>query len=222
MGRRTAGRRFSTATCISFVALFFSLGGVGYAATGGNLILGQSNSATSKTALAANISHPALGITNTSTGTGASALGLTVAAGHAPFSVNSKTKVTNLNADYVDGARIISNRITSTTAGDVILQLPGPFGALTVTSCNHTNLTWEWVGSSSSGGPLAYVTLDDLLNPALNFQGVASGLKEQTPVSRSFTTMQLARNTGSAMSIATITLTANAHDCVFAAQAVVQ
>jgi hypothetical protein len=82
---------------------FIVLGGAAYAATGGNFILGQSNSASSKTSLSAPISDKALQLTNTNTGTGATALGLNVASGHAPFTVNSGTKVANLNADKLDG-----------------------------------------------------------------------------------------------------------------------
>jgi hypothetical protein len=87
-----------------YVALFVALGGTTYAATGGNFILGQPNSASSTTALSAPVAgNKALLLTNTNTGAGATALGLNVASGHAPFTVNSGTKVTNLNADMLDG-----------------------------------------------------------------------------------------------------------------------
>jgi hypothetical protein len=84
---------------------FIVLGGMSYAATGGNFILGQSNSASSTTALTRTGVNTGKGlqVTNTSTGAGATALGLNVASGHAPFTVNSGTKVTNLNADKLDG-----------------------------------------------------------------------------------------------------------------------
>src|SRR4051794_37405808 len=82
---------------------FIVLGGVSYAATGGNFILGQSNTASSRSTLSAPIHDRALQVTNTSTGAGATALGLNVANGHAPFTVNSDTKVSNLNADQLDG-----------------------------------------------------------------------------------------------------------------------
>src|SRR5436190_8996058 len=88
---------------IGYIALFVALGGTTYAATGDPFILGNSNSASSKTSLSAPIADKALQLTNTSTGTGATALGLKVASGHAPFTVNSETKVTNLNADKLDG-----------------------------------------------------------------------------------------------------------------------
>jgi hypothetical protein len=59
--------------------------------------------ATSQTGLTSNNAGKALNITQQNTGAGATALGLTVAAGKTPFTVNSGTKVANLNADKVDG-----------------------------------------------------------------------------------------------------------------------
>ena len=89
---------------VGYIALFVALGGTTYAATGGNFILGQANSAGATTSLSAPIAgKKALQLTNTSTGAGATALGLNVASGHTPFTVNSGTKVTNLNADKLDG-----------------------------------------------------------------------------------------------------------------------
>ncbi len=87
---------------VALLALFVSLGGVGIAATGGNFILGQSNTATTPTNLSAPVTGKALQVTNTSTAAGATALGLTAAAGHPPLTVNSAAKVTNLNADKLD------------------------------------------------------------------------------------------------------------------------
>jgi hypothetical protein len=82
---------------------FIVLGGTAVAATGGNFILGQANSASSTTSLTAPVAGKGLQVTNTSTGTGATALGLNVASGHTPFTTNSGTKVANLNADKLDG-----------------------------------------------------------------------------------------------------------------------
>ena len=95
--------RPSAGTVLGALALFVSLGGFGYSATGGNFILGRQNSAGKQTTLSAQVSKKALQITNTKTTAGATALGLKVAAGHAPFTVSSGTKVTNLNADRLDG-----------------------------------------------------------------------------------------------------------------------
>jgi hypothetical protein len=89
---------------VGYIALFVALGGTSYAATGGNFILGKPNSAGSTTSLSAPVAGKALQVTNTSTGAGATGLGLSVASGHPPLTVNSGTKVAKLNADLLDGA----------------------------------------------------------------------------------------------------------------------
>jgi hypothetical protein len=96
-------RRPNHTTIAAYLALFVALGGTTYAATGGNFILGQSNSAGSTTALSSGTTGPALKVTSTNTATGGTALGLNVPIGHAPFTVNSSTKVAKLNADKLDG-----------------------------------------------------------------------------------------------------------------------
>jgi hypothetical protein len=93
----------SPALIVALLSLFVALGGVGVAATGGNFILGQSNTATSTSSLSASVGGAkALQLSNTNTAAGSTALGLNVAPGHAPLSVNSGAKVTNLNADQLD------------------------------------------------------------------------------------------------------------------------
>lgn len=69
-------------------ALVVGLGGVGYAATGGDFILGSANSANR---------------TSTLTGTAGTPLSLRAPAGSAPLQVNSPVKVGRLNADLLDG-----------------------------------------------------------------------------------------------------------------------
>ena len=98
-------RKPSPAMIVALVALFVALSGVGVAANGGSFILGHSNSATLNTVLSAPVAGgKALQVTNNNTSNAAStALGLNVAAGHAPFTVNSGVKVANLNADTLDG-----------------------------------------------------------------------------------------------------------------------
>jgi hypothetical protein len=93
------------ANVVSMIALSVGLGGTTYAATGGNFILGQPNSASSTTSLTRTGVNTGKGlqVTNASTDAGATALGLNVASGHSPFTVNSGTKVANLNADRLDG-----------------------------------------------------------------------------------------------------------------------
>ncbi len=97
-------RRLSPSASISLLALFISLGTVGYAANGGNFLLGLVNSATQRTYLGANRDGTALQVANTASGASATALTLSVATGHPPMKVNSTTKVLNLNADFLDGS----------------------------------------------------------------------------------------------------------------------
>lgn len=94
--------RLSPSMAVALLALFVSMGGVGYSATGGNFILGQSNDAANPTALSAPIDGPGLVVSNLSTGANSTALTLNTAAGHAPLKVQRTTKVTNLNADLLD------------------------------------------------------------------------------------------------------------------------
>ena len=326
-------KRPSASLVISMTALFVALGGAGYAATGGNFILGRANTATTPSSLSAPVDANALRLTNMNTGTNATALGLSVAAGHAPFKVNSSKKVKDLNADLldnlsssalvrkgvtesaavftaggvvdvlntgstngvqgktassnssgvygentstggfgvagragndghaiygdntgtgfagyfedkvhiggaldctgcigasdiagkvddsdkVDGASIVSNRVVSTTQGDQILALPG-FGYFFVDGCDHINSRFGWNGGGTGA---AYVTYGDLFNTGDTLQGAVGNFLSGTRT-RHHAVIQLARNSGSSTSVASVTLTANATDCVFAAQAVVQ
>jgi hypothetical protein len=129
-------RKPTPALVISFIALFVALGGAGMAATGGSFILGKANTATSTTALSAAIGGKALQVSNTSTAAGATALGLTAAPGHAPFAVNTSTKVANLSADKLDGidstgfvqgrGTALANRIGLPAATNTrLLTIPG-------------------------------------------------------------------------------------------------
>jgi hypothetical protein len=130
-------RKPTSALVISVIALFVALGGAGVAATGGNFILGKANSATSTTSLSAPIGGKALQVSNTSTMAGASALGLSVASGHAPLVVSSGAgKAYNLNADKLDGidstgfvkgrGTTLANRIVfAPTATKTLLTIPG-------------------------------------------------------------------------------------------------
>ena len=93
----------SRAMAVALFAVFLNLTGFAYAANGGNFILGQSNTAGNQTTLTRSSNGKALQITNTSTGTSATPLGLTAGAGRPPIITNSTTKVTNLNADLLDG-----------------------------------------------------------------------------------------------------------------------
>jgi hypothetical protein len=99
---RAWGRGKVTHLVTVVVALSLALISPALAATGGNFILGKGNVATGITQLKANIANPAMKLINNSTSTGATALNLVTAATKPPMTVNSSTKVDNLNADKVD------------------------------------------------------------------------------------------------------------------------
>ncbi len=93
----------SPSLAISLLALFVALGGAGIAATGGNFILGQHNSADERTSLNSPRAGAALVVLNESSAAGATALRLETAPGHPPMLVGTRTRVANLNADLLDG-----------------------------------------------------------------------------------------------------------------------
>jgi hypothetical protein len=151
-------RKPSPALIVALAALFVALGGVGVAANGQNLILGKpDNSATLKTGLSVPVNDKALQLTNTNTGTSATALGLTVASGHAPFTVSSQTRVANLNADQLDGLDSAAfarakpaqwNIITGTTQNTVLT--PGKFVCYPEGASGQYDECWVNYGSPLS------------------------------------------------------------------------
>jgi hypothetical protein len=88
MNRIRRPRRPSAALVISIIALFFAMSGTAVAATGGNFLLGKSNTAT-------NVSK----LTN-SKGT---ALSLSAAPASPALRVSNTKQVPNLNANYLGG-----------------------------------------------------------------------------------------------------------------------
>jgi hypothetical protein len=112
--------RPSRPTLLAGVALAVALGGQNAYAAATNFLLNTSNTSTAQTTLNGSaVAGRALQITNTNTAAGATALGLNVASGHPPFAVNSATKVTNLNADKLDGldSTQLQRRVTGTCPG---------------------------------------------------------------------------------------------------------
>jgi hypothetical protein len=96
-------RRASSAHGIALLALFISLGGAGYSATGGNFLLGRTNTATTPTVLVAPLNGRTLQINNVNAGLNATPLALVSRTDRPPMAVNSLVKVANLNADRLDG-----------------------------------------------------------------------------------------------------------------------
>jgi hypothetical protein len=93
-------RKPSPAMIVALLGVFLGLGGVGVAATGGNFILGQPNTAEDTTQLSSGVTTgPTLDISNT----GGKAAARFTASGTAPFIVSNARKVQSLNADQLDG-----------------------------------------------------------------------------------------------------------------------
>jgi hypothetical protein len=120
-------RHLSPSLVVSCVALFVALGSAGYAATGGNFILGQANDADATSALSSNVATgPTLSLTNSG---GKPAAAFVTDSGKAPFTVNQGTKVSKLNADKIDGIDSLDLLKTTTPAGG---DLTGTLGALQI------------------------------------------------------------------------------------------
>jgi hypothetical protein len=87
------------------VALVLVSAPAAFAANGDPWLLGSSNVATAITTLGGTlgVNGPMVRIANNNAGAGDTALDLRVQAGEAPLTVNRDTKVTNLNADKLDG-----------------------------------------------------------------------------------------------------------------------
>jgi len=153
--RQRIRSHISYANVMVTILAFIVLGGVSYAASGGSLILGKANSASSTTSLSAPVSgKKALQVTNTSTGAGATALGLNVASGHPPFTTNSGTKVTNLNADKLDGQDSTSFVTTAALrqVGPLTVTPPdGSGGGVTIATVGHFTLTGACSRNQTSG-----------------------------------------------------------------------
>jgi hypothetical protein len=153
----------SPSMVVALAALFVALGGVGVAATGGNFILGEPNSASTPTSLNAPVaSGRALTLTNLNTATGSTALGLNVASGHAPFTVNSGVKVANLNATMVGSLRVVKFSHSGSASNVLLLSLaglqirysciPGTPDVITFAATTTVNGAAIWVADTYVGG----------------------------------------------------------------------
>jgi hypothetical protein len=111
------------ATIVAYLALFFAMSGGAYAATGGTLILGHTNTANKLTTLSNTASGAALRLVTHSGAT-------------PPLAVSNSTKVVNLNADMVDGLH----------ASSLQLRLPSRLSFTPLTLING------WTGNCFGGG----------------------------------------------------------------------
>ncbi len=110
-------KRPSHTLVVAYLALFVAMTGTATAATGGTFILGRTNTSGSMTVL-----------TNTSSGT---PLRLNARPGYAPLQVNSQSKVTNLNADKIDGVDSsgFQKKVSGTCTYGISSLNPSGFGS---------------------------------------------------------------------------------------------
>ncbi len=87
----------------STILLFLATTGFAGTGIGALFNLGQTNTVNQTSTLTGTKAGPMLNIVNNNTQTGATPLNLQAAAGKAPMTTNSSVKVTNFNADKVDG-----------------------------------------------------------------------------------------------------------------------
>lgn len=133
--------------------------------------LEASNSAAAKTSVTGSFNDKLLQLTNNSTGTSATALGLTVPSGRPPLTVSSSAKVTSLNADMVDGYSVqtspTANTLLPVRAGGQFpnTAIPGKFTA--VFQSRKGPLPLDGAFTSSGGNLLVSAS--------------GSGLRDSTP-----------------------------------------
>ena len=170
---RVIRRSVTPSMAVALLALFVALGGTAVAVTGGNLVLGQANTADHQTALTSSgDGAPALAITNSGTSPGSVPLKLTAPAGIAPFQTNSTTKVAHLNADQLDGldSTQLQRPLLSSCAIGTAISGIGQTGKL---ACRHMPYP---IVSLTYGGPLPITQFDQITVPVdsgvqISFEG---------------------------------------------------
>ena len=199
---------------------------------GGVFNLGTTNRTNATTVLLGSTNGDQLRVTNTATrGTNIAGIGIHVAAGEPPLVVNSRTKVTNLNADLLDGepatafvsggGQVVSARLAPPISGTTLnlLAVPG-FGR------------WEATCPATGSG----LVFRNLTSPstALDFWVVTEGNTRfvTQPANNSTTTVTIDEKDDRLFTTQlgrpghTATMTVAAHwtpaGCVFAAEAVVR
>ncbi len=139
---------------VALLAVFLAFGGRSAYAAANSFLLNTTNTSTAQTTLNGSaVVGPALQVTNTNSQKDSTGLALNVASGHAPFTVNSTTKVAKLNADKLDGIdskgfvqgseHALANRVLltvpmTTEHRRTVLTVPG-FGTLTV-NCSDLSI----------------------------------------------------------------------------------
>jgi hypothetical protein len=158
-------RRPTPATAIALVALFFSMSGVAYAATGGDFVLGKANSAKTVSTL---------------TNKNGTALSLSSAAADPPLTVGNSVQVPNLNASELDGessSSFLPANGTAVNSNELGGHTSSAFLPATGTAVNSNalggTLTSGYMqgGGSTTGGRLSFAGSENsnlLTSPGAN------------------------------------------------------
>jgi hypothetical protein len=100
---------------------------------GGVFNLGKANTVDATTTLQGSTDGPQLRVVNSSTGASAAGIGIKTDATRPPLVVSSKTKVTNLDADLLDGldSTALQQRVSGVCAPGTAISSVGPKGSVT-------------------------------------------------------------------------------------------
>ena len=135
--------------------------------------LGRTNRVDAPTALSGTTDGPQLRVVNSSTGSTAAGIGIKTNAARPPLTVNSNVKVTNLDADLLDGldSTVLQQRVTGTCPIGTAIATIGATGSVTCTSSAQFPIRETLANGESkaaSFGSARFV-------PQCRFGGVAPG-----------------------------------------------
>lgn len=133
------------------LALVFGAASMALGASGQPFILGKNNAADALSRLTGNVNGSAMQVVNNNPDANDTALNLSVQSGEAPMRVNSDTKVTNLNADHVDGMDANSFLKTNGKAADAE-TLDGKDSAQFMTASTYYSTSPEMTGQNIGNG----------------------------------------------------------------------
>jgi hypothetical protein len=150
------GRATSAVVGLAIVlALLFGVATAAFGANGGNFILGETNVATLVTRLAGpdGVNGAMFEVQNNDAGTNDTALSLRVQPGEAPMTVNRATKVTNLNADRLDGLDLndfqgkYAQTVVVANSGGDFTSVQAALNSITDASNSKHYLVWVGPGT---------------------------------------------------------------------------